>query len=88
VRIPYSVFRVEHHVFWDMEITVAGEVVRLLPERASLLAAPTHVVRRRPARRQGGGLPRGNGLAVPEGHLADDLSRLSQDSSRGSARSA
>ena len=68
-----------------MEITVAGEVVRLLPERAmfwprqrALFVADLHVGK--------AAAFRAAGLAVPEGHLADDLSRLAQAIARVGAR--
>jgi DNA ligase-associated metallophosphoesterase len=68
-----------------MEITVAGEVVRLLPERAmfwprqrALFVADLHVGK--------AAAFRAAGLAVPEGHLADDLSRLAQAIARVGAQ--
>jgi DNA ligase-associated metallophosphoesterase len=68
-----------------MDIAIAGEVVRLLPERAAfwprrhtLFVADLHVGK--------AAAFRAAGLAVPEGHLADDLSRLAQAIARVGAR--
>jgi Predicted ICC-like phosphoesterases len=68
-----------------MDVVIAGEPVRLLPERAAfwprqrvLFVADLHMGK--------AAAFRASGLGVPEGHLADDLSRLSQAIARVGAR--